>query len=707
MWARIQRNYLSILSGLIFILILAVVVVEIDRQSYQGKKKEICIHYWDRICPESLTENLFDQAERYFRLVEQMRNAAGDQPRGMPLAERARRAMDEQTSGILNSMDEEARRILDRDNCLIGISVFTAKQREGDRIREHVISREVNKYKKQNTLSNSLVSQRFWGETTWSSRSLRPPHPRIGEVAIRYTTPLHSQIGNKEIENLTSRFRLYLAGVVLTLGLLYWYILRHLIMPIKLITTCIDRSKGALPEILPHPRTALESAYNDLARDALLNAVTRTMAEYMSVDRLVSRDEIVGRIPEQIAPNFGFAAIYAVELAVGEGSELPIRWCRSAFHGPSDTKFPAPTESDWAALGQQFELDWNQKVLDFTVGDGSTVRPYSAVPIAADREQHRVTLLAATPRGPLTQENLRWNRETLLRLAKAVRNGLETLDLQRDLIVREKSKANISLSRHLGHDLTNVIATSKLDLDTVRRVLGLPAGQRAQLDPQRRALFDESLQGLLNNTKFLQEIINIYRSFSYMHHPQYESVNPSALVDEVVELFQLSLSRRIQIHRAYGDNVPHSYVEPRLLKLAVFNLLTNATDALKRRAVRENDFDASLWISITYDGDLKKIAITVRDNGCGIRNEQGELATPSEIRAIFQAGFTTKRGEMTEGLGLNWVRQIVYEFHRGQLQAHNHPQGGAEVSLVLPRYETSPDLEGLRDTSEQKPTRDD
>jgi hypothetical protein len=46
-------------------------------------------------------------------------------------------------------------------------------------------------------------------------------------------------------------------------------------------------------------------------------------------------------------------------------------------------------------------------------------------------------------------------------------------------------------------------------------------------------------------------------------------------------------------------------------------------------------------------------------------------------------------------LGLNWVRQIVYDFHRGQLRACNHPEGGAEVSLVLPRYESPPNLEGF------------
>jgi nitrogen fixation/metabolism regulation signal transduction histidine kinase len=346
-------------------------------------------------------------------------------------------------------------------------------------------------------------------------------------------------------------------------------------------------------------------------------------------------------------------------------------------------------------LGRRFDPDWSQSVLDLTIGDNRRARPHFAVPLVAERDDRQAIFLMATPRGALTAEDVRWSRDTLVRLADAIRTSLETLDLQRNLIAREKSKANISLSRNLGHDLTNVIATSKLELDTVRRFLKLPPDRQTQLDQNVKTLFTESLRGLLNNTKFLQEIINIYRSFSYMHHPEYEEMDFNKLVDEVVELFQLSLSRRIRIHKSYASDMPPSYVEPRLVKLAVFNLLTNATDALKRRAMQDGDFGAALWVATQYDGDAKTITVSVRDNGLGIRNQAGDLASPEEIRTVFQAGFTTKREGMAEGLGLNWVRQIIYDFHRGQLTARNHADAGAEVSVILPRYEAPPDLEGF------------
>ena len=687
MWVKIQRNYLPILSGLIFAFILVVVVLEIDRQIYQGKKKLICIRNMKLLVPPALITDLSKNAKSYFDWAEDSRRVPSERARLFPLMEEARRAMDSETSRILHS-----------DNALISIAVYSVSYKDSEPIREPVFSREVDKYRRQNTFANSLVLGRFWGETTRQFDSLATGLTN-GEIDFRYTSPR----GIPAIGDLTWRYWLLLGTVVLALSALYWYILRHLIMPIKTVTSCVDRSKEALPEILPNAGTVLETAYNDLAREALLNAVTRAMAEHMSLDRLVSRDEILAGLPDLIAPKFGFAAVCLVELAMGEGPVSAVCRCRAAFGGKDSDRWPKPAEADWIALARQFNRDWTDRVLEFAVGNHAKGRPYFAVPIVADLEQRHVTFLAATPRGSLAHENVRWHRETLRRLANVVRAGLETLEMQRDLIVREKSEANISLSRALGHDLTNVIATSKLELDTVRRFLSLPPERQADPDPPLRALFTESLQGLLNNTKFLQEIINIYRSFSYVHHPQYEWADLGALLDEVVGLFHLSLSRRIRIHRQYANDVPHTWVEPRLLKLAVFNLLTNATDALKSRASTEGDFGASLWVSTACDPASKAITVSVRDNGGGIRNQSGELASPDEIREIFRAGFTTKRHGMAEGLGLNWVRQIVLEFHRGQLRARNHPEGGAEVSLVLPHVEAPPGREGTDGAAAEAP----
>jgi signal transduction histidine kinase len=74
----------------------------------------------------------------------------------------------------------------------------------------------------------------------------------------------------------------------------------------------------------------------------------------------------------------------------------------------------------------------------------------------------------------------------------------------------------------------------------------------------------------------------------------------------------------------------------------------------------------------------------VSDTGPGIRTPDGQLATPEQIERVFDLGYTTKTDGEGEGLGLNWVRTILTEFHTGDLVAYNRPEGGATFQFSLP-----------------------
>jgi two-component system C4-dicarboxylate transport sensor histidine kinase DctB len=57
---------------------------------------------------------------------------------------------------------------------------------------------------------------------------------------------------------------------------------------------------------------------------------------------------------------------------------------------------------------------------------------------------------------------------------------------------------------------------------------------------------------------------------------------------------------------------------------------------------------------------------------------------PESVRArLFEPFFTTKEAGVGLGLGLAISRDIVREFH-GELEASNHPEGGACFTLRLP-----------------------
>ena len=111
------------------------------------------------------------------------------------------------------------------------------------------------------------------------------------------------------------------------------------------------------------------------------------------------------------------------------------------------------------------------------------------------------------------------------------------------------------------------------------------------------------------------------------------------------------------------------------LEQVILNLIGNALDAVAGRD--------QPWIRIRARAAADTVSIAVADNGHGI--------SAAEIDRIFDPFFTTKPLGKGLGLGLSISYGIVQDFG-GQIHANNHPEGGAELTVELPRHrrETAP-----------------
>jgi len=98
----------------------------------------------------------------------------------------------------------------------------------------------------------------------------------------------------------------------------------------------------------------------------------------------------------------------------------------------------------------------------------------------------------------------------------------------------------------------------------------------------------------------------------------------------------------------------------------LMNLVQNAVDAMEERPVRRLEITG-------HGGD--ELVLTLRDTGPGI--------DPDIATRIFDPFFTTKPVGKGTGLGLSICYRIVQE-HGGTLEAGNHPDGGAVMTLRLP-----------------------
>ncbi|MEO5338273.1 MAG: ATP-binding protein [Magnetospirillum sp. WYHS-4] len=107
------------------------------------------------------------------------------------------------------------------------------------------------------------------------------------------------------------------------------------------------------------------------------------------------------------------------------------------------------------------------------------------------------------------------------------------------------------------------------------------------------------------------------------------------------------------------------------IQQVVVNVVENALDALDKAPEPRR-----LSVAATADG--RKLRVSFRDSGPGIR--------PEDLPRIFDPFFTTKPVGQGMGLGL-WISYDILRGHGGTIEAANHPEGGAEVLLTLPRAE--------------------
>ena len=96
-------------------------------------------------------------------------------------------------------------------------------------------------------------------------------------------------------------------------------------------------------------------------------------------------------------------------------------------------------------------------------------------------------------------------------------------------------------------------------------------------------------------------------------------------------------------------------------------MLVNAGQALAGRP------DARVRVTTERSGD--EVRVMIADNGPGI--------APADQRRIFDAFFTTKRGESGSGLGLAISREIVSQ-HGGELTVESEVGKGSRFIVKLP-----------------------
>jgi signal transduction histidine kinase len=218
-------------------------------------------------------------------------------------------------------------------------------------------------------------------------------------------------------------------------------------------------------------------------------------------------------------------------------------------------------------------------------------------------------------------------------------------------------------------------ATSAAIAHELRTPLTILRGRLEAIRDDVITLDNKEISNLLSQTEVLSRLVTDLRTLSLADAGQIslerQTVDVRALVAQVVNSFEARAGDR-GMKLEFVSDLAHcdAPIDSSRIIQVVANLIENAI-----RYAPEGGF-----ARVSLNTNLNDIIITVRDSGAGIEADQLERV----FDRFYRTDASRSRFTGGSGLGLAIVRTMV-ELHGGRIMVRNHPEGGAEFEVCLPK----------------------
>lgn len=212
------------------------------------------------------------------------------------------------------------------------------------------------------------------------------------------------------------------------------------------------------------------------------------------------------------------------------------------------------------------------------------------------------------------------------------------------------------LSAGLFHDLVNSLNVVSLYIERLK-ILDKP-----EIKGELKRVFDA--------THRLDDFIQAIRK--QMKNQEMEKMFfPVEEIQHVIDIlaFKARVRRVDIIFKAKSD--PSTFGNSLKFFQVVSNLVSNAIDSFVNLGEDERG-----KINIDLNSDGEYIFLEIKDNGCGIKEE--------DIPKIFDAFFSTKKAENGIGIGLTTVKEIVEDKFFGSISVQSQLGVGTTFSVKIP-----------------------
>ncbi|MCB2203838.1 tetratricopeptide repeat-containing sensor histidine kinase [bacterium] len=254
---------------------------------------------------------------------------------------------------------------------------------------------------------------------------------------------------------------------------------------------------------------------------------------------------------------------------------------------------------------------------------------------------------------------------------------------QKQLIVQEKLASLGQLTAGIAHEIQNPLNFIKNFSEVSRELLdemqevGLEPDQRHQLINDLR----QSVEKILEHGKRADGIVRgmMLHARSSSEERQFADVN--SILESVVELAghattSLQLGEQPVFEKELSSMLPTVKIVPQDLSQVFLNILNNAIDATRERALKHEDDAYAPHITLRTSVRNRAVEIRIHDNGTGI---------PENVRnRIFEPFYTTKETGKGTGLGLSICYDIIVHKYNGTMEVLSEENTFTEFVVTLP-----------------------
>jgi two-component system, sporulation sensor kinase E len=219
----------------------------------------------------------------------------------------------------------------------------------------------------------------------------------------------------------------------------------------------------------------------------------------------------------------------------------------------------------------------------------------------------------------------------------------------------EKLGATGRLVRTLAHEVRNPLNNINM---SVEQLLQSPETVTTEESP----LFLDIIQ---RNSKRIGDIITELLDTSRPTDLVFDRCTLQAIMDESIsEALDRITLQHVNMQIRYANEPCHVMANKEKLKIAFLNIIINAVEAVESMTGE---------LSISIDAAKEGHVVTIRDNGCGIPEEN--------ISRLFEPYFTSKRNGM--GLGLAATLNIL-QSHKATIDVTSVLKQGTTFTITFP-----------------------